>query len=163
MSHFDNVKAFQQKFQLPVSTTPQALPQDLDATAIAGVIVLLRQAEEVIKRKRGETDQQWGRVQMMIEEIREYAEAVKSGDLAAMADSLVDLEYFLLGTSVMHGFPHDTVFEAVHYANMQKRLAESKEESRRLNKLDVVKPEGWQAPNVQAILDDAAADGVFNG
>ena len=152
LSHFDKVKAFQYQFQLPVGPHPQELPLDFNLTGMAGVIVLLRQVEKVIEQKRGDSDQQMGRIQMMVEELREYCEAVRSGDMAAMADSLVDLEYFLLGTAAMHGFPHDTIFNAVHEANMKKVLVESKEESHRLNKLDVKKPEGWTPPDVASIL-----------
>lgn len=151
-SHFDKVQAFQTKFQLPIGKQPQSLVSDFSATGQAGVIVLLKQAEKLLQLKRGDNDVQWGRVQMMIEELREYCEAVVSGDLATAADSLVDLEYFLLGTAVMHGFPHDEVFDAVHYANMLKVLVESKEDSKRLNKLDVKKPDGWTPPNVAGIL-----------
>jgi predicted HAD superfamily Cof-like phosphohydrolase len=154
-SNFEKVRAFHEHFQLPVAASPQQLAQDMNLTAQAGVIVLLRQTERVIQQKRKDGDVQWGRVQMMIEELREYCEAVQSGDLAAQADSLVDLDYFVAGTAVMSGFPHDRVFDAVHEANMKKVLVSSADESRRLNKLDVKKPEGWTPPDVAGILEVA--------
>jgi predicted HAD superfamily Cof-like phosphohydrolase len=163
MSHFDKVADFQRRFKLPVGVVPIALPIEMNNTAQIALITHLRLAERVAQLKRKDGDQAFGRIQMMIEELREYAEAVMSGDLAAQADSLVDLEYFLLGTAVMQGFPHDVIFDVVHEANMQKVLVESKDESKRLNKLDVKKPEGWTPPNVAGILEAAAADGRFSG
>lgn len=152
-SNFEKVRAFHEHFKLPVGTAPHALAVDTNDTAIAGVAVLLRQAERTLQMKRKDGDVQWGRVQMMIEELREYIEAVRDNDLAKQADSLVDLEYFVLGTSVMCGFPHDVVFDVVHAANMQKVLVANAEESARLNKLDVKKPEGWVPPDIAAILE----------
>jgi predicted HAD superfamily Cof-like phosphohydrolase len=158
-SHLELVKQFQEKFLLPVGATPQALPASLGHTgaATAGLVDCLSAVETMLRQCRRADDQFWGRVQMMVEELRELCEAQVRGDLPGMADALADLEYFVLGTAVMMGLPHDQVFEAVHEANMQKVLCVSADESKRLNKLDVKKPEGWRPPDVAAILSEAAA------
>jgi len=162
-THFEQVQEFQRKFQLPCSTTPVIPPAALQSSNGYSAVGMIQEAEEHLKDSREAHDELWGRVQMMLEELREFAEAIynlreantvddRVHALTIMADSLVDLEYFTLGTAAMMGLPHDEIFEAVHEANMQKVLVESAEESKRLNKLDVKKPEGWTPPDVLAIL-----------
>lgn len=158
ITDFDRVRAFHEKFDLPVRQVPQTLYRGVHTEEELTVVALMKQAETYIRNKRYPDDVQWGRIQMMLEELREYAEAVISGDLVSQADSLVDLDYFVHGTELMHGFPHEEIMTEVHRANMSKVRVESASESQRLNKLDVKKPEGWVAPNVQKILDDARAE-----
>jgi hypothetical protein len=150
-SNHELVREFHDKFGLPNAKTPQLLPAEL--SELAGPIAsFLKACEGLLRHGRGPTDVFYGRVQMMLEELREFVEAHERGDLAAAADSLVDLEYFLHGTAAMMGFPHDEIFAEVHAANMCKVRVESVSESKRLNKLDVKKPEGWQPPDVAGIL-----------
>jgi predicted HAD superfamily Cof-like phosphohydrolase len=159
-SNFEQVRAFHERFQLPIGTRPQILKDHLewDLPPRQGkedsdtAIRQMRYAEDYIRQSRMPDDVAWGRIQMMMEELREFAEAVQRGDLADQADSLVDLAYFVLGTAVMMGLPWETLFGEVHRANMQKVLVACAEESKRLNKLDVKKPEGWQPPQIEAIL-----------
>ena len=154
-SAFRSVVDFQRKFCLPVGKAPQLLPHapHSDTNAILARASLF-DAEQSLKKLRTThpDDQLYGRIQMMIEELREFMDAAKEDDIELMADSLVDLEYFTLGTSAMMGLPHDEIFAEVHRANMDKILVSSAEESRRLNKLDVRKPVGWRPPNLKAIL-----------
>lgn len=98
------------------------------------------------------------RVAFMLEELVEYARAVKAGDLAKALDALVDLDYVLKGTVHLHGFcyPYNgetAVFEEawrrVHDANMAKVKGTGATSERSVT-FDVVKPPGWTAP----VLDD---------
>lgn len=169
MSHFEKVKAFHQKFGLPVGATPQFVPWAL-VPSWRGFTVLrcLHDIEAGLKSARQENDVIWGRIQMMVEELREFTEAVIELDgaepseefllLSKMADALVDLEYFILGTAAMMGLPYDQIFDAVHEANMKKERVASSEESKRLNKLDVKKPEGWSPPDVRGIIENNLPD-----
>ncbi len=93
-----------------------------------------------------------GRVEMFLEEIMETCRAARNNDLAGVADGLVDLAYFVHGTAIHLGIPWDEVWAEVHSANMRKVAQPSSEEGRRKNKLDVIKPEGWQPPDVAGIL-----------
>lgn len=54
------------------------------------------------------------------EELDEYVEAVRSGDLVGIADALADLLYIVLGTAVAHGIELEPVFHEVHRSNMTK-------------------------------------------
>lgn len=85
------------------------------------------------------------------EELKEYDEAIAAGDLAKAFDALIDLVYVAIGTAVLHGFPWEAGFSEVHKANMAKRLA-APGEGRGTN--DIVKPEGWQPPNIEEVLHD---------
>lgn len=70
-------------------------------------------------------------------------------------DALVDLSYVLHGTAYLQGFNLDGAFEKVHKANMKKIRTERPEDSKRGSKYDVVKPEGWVAPDLSEFLKDA--------
>jgi predicted HAD superfamily Cof-like phosphohydrolase len=152
-SNFQKVLAFHKKFELPRPLWPQTPYRGMLLSDELDVIYKLKEVEQFIRNRRTDDDVAWGRVQMMLEELREYAEAVYFGDVEKQADSLVDLEYFAHGTAVTSGFPQDEIFDEVHRANMEKERVVNAEESFRLNKLDVKKPEGWQPPDVAGILD----------
>jgi len=152
-SNFEKVLQFHKKFDLPRPYSPQMPFVGMRHIDQVTAIMLIAQAENHIKNARTSNDVAWGRIQMMLEELREYADAVLRGDLATQADSLVDLEYFALGTAVTSGFPHDEIFDEVHRANMEKERVANADESVRLNKLDVKKPEGWQPPDVEGALE----------
>lgn len=155
-SNFEKVRQFHEKFQLPVGNGPQEVPAGFQPEDKLIILTELKFIERMIQRRRQDKsaldDIRWGRIQMMLEELREFTQA---DTLEEQADSLVDLVYFALGTAVMMGLPWDQLFDEVHRANMEKELISSKEESTRLNKLDVKKPEGWQAPDIKGVLEAA--------
>ncbi len=96
-----------------------------------------------------------------VEEINEYvsavgetAEAMDPLDhertiqgLADMLDALVDQVYIALGTAYLHGFNFNEAWRRVHEANMKKARVSSAVESRHGSAYDIVKPEGWTAPD----------------
>lgn len=117
------VMQFHRKFSLPMPPGPTPLPRDLFEFRVA----------------------------FMIEEINELKEAYEKGDLPKQLDALVDLVYVALGTALMMGFWHFTeAFRRVHEANMRKVKGDGK--SGRHPTMDVIKPAGWSAPQ----LDDLA-------
>lgn len=72
-------------------------------------------------------------------------------DLAKQADALVDLVYVALGTAVMLGLPWDWLWNDVQRANMAKVRGVT----HRGHAVDVKKPEGWQGPQTERILNIA--------
>lgn len=98
------------------------------------------------------------------EELDEYTKAWEEGNLPKMLDALVDLQYVLLGTAYLHGFLNQykyngdgwTIFDEawmrVQTANMAKKRAENTSESTRGSTLDIVKPAGWTAPDIEGLL-----------
>lgn len=105
------------------------------------------------------------RYHWMEEELREFHEAMSKEDITEMADALVDLVYFAIGTTVEMGIPFDHVWDLVHKANMAKAIKSEHHPHCPLNiewshptkctcgavkyKDDgkTAKPEGWKAPD----------------
>jgi predicted HAD superfamily Cof-like phosphohydrolase len=101
------------------------------------------------------------RVKFMQEELDEFREGHMLGDMHEAADALVDLAYVLHGTALMMGLPWPRLWDEVQRANMAKVRAKHAGESKRGSALDVVKPEGWIAPDHTAALGTGPWD-VFN-
>lgn len=93
------------------------------------------------------------RLKFLREELAELETAMSEEDLPKIADALVDLVYVALGTAHLYGLPWNELFWAVQQANMAKERAKADgSNSTRGSSLDVVKPEGWQPPDIEAIL-----------
>ena len=92
------------------------------------------------------------RIKLLKEEVEEYAEAARTGDLVEVLDALADIGYILAGTIINHGMQHiyDDAFDEVHISNMAK-LVDGKVLRREDGK--VMKPEGWQPPNLAQFLE----------
>ena len=91
------------------------------------------------------------RIKLLTEEVQEYAEAARSGDLVEVLDALADIGYILAGTIINHGMQdiYDDAFNEVHRSNMSK-LVDGKVIRREDGK--VLKPEGWQPPQLNQFL-----------
>ena len=91
------------------------------------------------------------RIKLLREEVEEYAEAALSGDLVEVLDALADIGYILAGTIINHGMQniYDDAFDEVHRSNMAK-LVDGKVLRRDDGK--VMKPEGWQPPQLTQFL-----------
>ena len=90
---------------------------------------------------------QKARIRHLIEEMQEYIKGHKEGDREQQLDALVDLIYVALGTAYYEGFDFDGAFKEVHACNM-KKIQKSTDRS----KWDVVKPEGWVAPDLKEFI-----------
>ena len=62
------------------------------------------------------------RAAFLYEEIDEYLEANKNGDIVEVLDALCDILYFLFGMVVIHGLQKKftAAFEIIHQSNMSK-------------------------------------------
>lgn len=91
------------------------------------------------------------------EEADEFYLAHMDNDLAGAVDALVDLCYVALGTAALMGVPFDEHWRAVQAANMLKERAEAANDgrSKRGHAFDIVKPDGWRAPDHVPILGRA--------
>ena len=60
------------------------------------------------------------RIKLLTEEVQEYAEAARAGDLVEVLDALADIGYILAGTIINHGMQdiYDAAFNEVHRSNM---------------------------------------------
>jgi len=129
MTHFDDVGEFHHKFGLPMADETTAPCAINDETFLY-------------------------RYQHLLEELHELLKAHRDSDLVGVADALADLVYVALGTAHFYHLPFDAVFAEVQRANMEKERATSAkdERSKRASAFDIVKPEGWQAPNIKGVL-----------
>lgn len=92
------------------------------------------------------------RIKLLTEEVQEYAEAARAGDMVEILDALADIGYILAGTIINHGMQdiYDDAFEEVHRSNMAK-LVDGKVHRRDDGK--VMKPDDWQPPNLAQFLE----------
>jgi predicted HAD superfamily Cof-like phosphohydrolase len=81
------------------------------------------------------------------EEAEEYFQAMTIAD---EYDALIDLLIFASGALLRHGFSPAGIEEVVN-ANMKKQLGPIKNKREEFE-LDLVKPEGWQAPDLSRYL-----------
>ena len=119
-TELDDVRAFHDKFGVPMSPVPALL--DTEAVRF--------------------------RIKFMQEELNEFIECHDSLDIHGSADALVDLVYVAIGTALKMGLPWPALWAEVQRANLEKRLAKPDgSDSKRGSPLDVVKPPGWVAPD----------------
>lgn len=117
---FGDVVRFHHRYDLMYYGPPRLLPENMHRHALAA----------------------------MREEIDEYEEAVKAGNLLEAHDALIDLVYFAVGRAVSHGFPFLQGWDLVQAANMRKvRALPDGSNSKRGFGCDVVKPPGWVPPD----------------
>lgn len=87
------------------------------------------------------------------EEVRELNNAVEDEDIVEMADALVDIVYVTIGTAMALGINFQACWDEVHRANMEKQRAKPDgSDSKRGSGLDIVKPPGWEAPDLERKL-----------
>lgn len=90
------------------------------------------------------------RKELIKEEFFEFLRAWNRDDLVEMADALADLTYVILGTALSYGIPLDPVFNEVHRSNMLKTGGATRPDGK------ILKPEGWQPPDIESILESAS-------
>lgn len=89
------------------------------------------------------------RRRLVKEEYEELIAAIDQDDLVGIADGAVDLIYVTIGLMVSYGIDATKCWDAVHESNMAKLV------DGRVVKDDggkVLKPEGWQPPNLAKVM-----------
>ncbi len=121
----EGVRRFHEVFQVNIEHTPTAkLPADIT---------------------------EW-RIRMLLEELDEYREAVKDGDVVEVADALTDMLYVLLGTFIAHGLQDiaEELFDEVHRSNMSKLDERGKPLFRADGK--VLKSDRFRDPDLRSVI-----------
>lgn len=90
------------------------------------------------------------RIDLIQEELNELKDAADRDCLVDQLDALVDMVYVIKGTAVAMGFTKlwRAAWNEVQRANMSKERGVGP----RGNKVDAVKPAGWLAPRLGALL-----------
>lgn len=91
------------------------------------------------------------RTNLILEEAREFIDALIKDDVAEVADALADLIYVAVGAALEFGIPLDRVWNAVHRSNMLK-IDPATGKVRKREDGKVLKPEGWQPPDIRSAL-----------
>jgi len=60
------------------------------------------------------------RVDLLMEEVREFADATADRDIVGIADALADILYVAYGAAVTYGIDLDAALREVHRSNMSK-------------------------------------------
>lgn len=126
MSFTDDIRDFHEKFGLNYDGPPRILDADQQMLDL--------------------------RVKRLQEEVDEYKQAVLEGDLEGQFDALIDTVYIALGTAYLQGLPFNEGWDEVHGANMRKERGDKKT-SKYGNGYDIVKPRGWEGPDLLSILE----------
>jgi len=93
------------------------------------------------------------RLNAMLEELQELEEGYKEKDLPKIADSLVDLVVFALGTATLHNLPWEDLFAEVMRANTNKIPQFTDKKKRNgIGSIDLIKPEDWRPPDIEGVL-----------
>jgi predicted HAD superfamily Cof-like phosphohydrolase len=101
--------------------------------------------------KVGDKDVMNLRVNLLLEEVREYVDASTHNDFVGMVDGLVDIAYIVQGTLVELGVDFDSCWEEVHSSNMTKVNPETGEVKRREDG-KILKPKSYRKPNLKKVI-----------
>lgn len=92
------------------------------------------------------------RIDLIDEEVnRELIPAMRTGSMALIADAMADSIYVIVGAALEYGIPIDRVWAAVQAANMAK-VDPVTGKVRKRSDGKVLKPDGWTAPDIAAVL-----------
>lgn len=158
-NYFEDVLRFHDRMHIdydgPPRQLPGAVPWDYVCQALHTVMQTLRE--------QSDGDLATFRVTFLVEELLEYCEAARRYDLAGQLDALVDLIYVACGTAVFQGFPLNAAWERVHAANLRKVPALVRSDSKRGSVYDVVKPDGWVAPDLRDLVAPERVGNLYLG
>lgn len=147
MSLRDQVRAFHRAFGVPMPDKP-CVPDDetvrLRLRLIAEEFFELLEAGYLAS----------GDIDLIVDARRTLAVLIDHGaphvNLAKFADALADLDYVNEGARLAFGIDGGPIADAVHASNMAKLGPDGRPILRADGK--VVKPAGWQPPNIEAEL-----------
>jgi len=122
VTYISLVRYFQELFDMEYNGKPRILPSDI-------VLASIKHIEE---------------------ELNEYMSAHIAKNKVAALDALCDLVYLLFGLVNYHGFQpmFPEAFRRVHVSNMMK----VKKKGIGGHKRGIVKPEGWEKPELKSLL-----------
>ncbi len=130
------------------------VPGELGMEALLGDVAAFHRACDVpILAKPAFPDlaRQKLRDDLLREEVNEFIDALQVGDIVDVADAIADCIYILIGTALEFGIPLDRVWAEVQRSNMAKVDPVTGKATKREDG-KILKPEGWQAPDIAGAL-----------
>lgn len=140
------VKEFHAAIGHPIGEKPERIPDGLLELRIR---LIVGEVTEMICAMIGRTDlESEAKEEMLDVALHLFDMRSNDGpDLVGVADGACDSHVVISGTSIVFGIPEDEVYEEVHRTNMAKVGGPVRADGKQL------KPEGWQPPDIKAILD----------
>jgi len=83
---------------------------------------------------------------LIFEEASELIIALQGLDLEEIADGIADVMYVILGTAVSYGIDMQPIWNEVQRTNMLKEGGQMRQDGK------IMKPEGWQPPQIKELL-----------
>jgi predicted HAD superfamily Cof-like phosphohydrolase len=90
------------------------------------------------------------RVDLLVEETGEFADATAKGDIVGIADALADIVYVTYGAAVTYGIDLDAALREVHRSNMSKLDDQGRPVYRADGK--VLKSSRYTPPDIAGVL-----------
>jgi predicted HAD superfamily Cof-like phosphohydrolase len=153
----DLVREFHTAFNLPVRDTPQADGIDSDERALRTSLVLEEMAELVCamwgygdERKLADAFAGAVRDHAFAQRRQGQLDGLPVGGLVPVARECADVLTVVYGTALHYGFDLDAAMVEVTAANMRKLGPEGKPVYQ--SKTKVLKPPGWEPPDVAAAI-----------
>ncbi len=87
------------------------------------------------------------RLSMCKEELNETLDAVEAKDPEEIVDGLIDMCVFAIGTLDVFGVDANEAWDRVYKANVSKDVGVKEGRPNPFGLPDLIKPEGWEAPN----------------
>jgi hypothetical protein len=149
MNIFAALKEFQDSFEL--SNRPSVDLPEIEGENEEFIHMMRNTALALRHLGEHETNTERGlRIKLLCEEMYEYLVAELDNNAVEIADALTDLHYIGAGTFCVYGIDGEACFEHVHQTNMAKLGPDGKAIRRDDGK--ILKPEGWQPPNLAPIV-----------
>lgn len=149
---YSNIESFHVRFGLEYNEGPRELPDDMALFRIGFMCEELAeyaQASGFVNISRALNE-----IHQFIKDGKRWmVNRLELRDMEKQLDSLVDLQYVLLGTSYLQGFDFNEAWRRVQGANMAKvRVEADLQGSTRGSKYDVVKPRGWKPADLSDLV-----------
>jgi predicted HAD superfamily Cof-like phosphohydrolase len=157
---FDDVGDFHERFGLDNTSWHTVGPREVPADVLEFRLnFLLEELTETIKAAGGHFKPEFEPPELSEDGVptligmRVVVPGDNKIDHAGVFDGLIDLVYVAYGTAHFMGYPWTKGWRLVQRANMAKvRANADASNSLRGHALDVVKPEGWKAPDIAGLL-----------
>ncbi len=162
MSNAQNVKDFTEGYtDNKCPDTPIAMTKDSVFFIIRMVMSELDELAATVTSDDEESTKFMQDALSKIDKCQHYQYNTNIELIAAQADSMVDAWYYMLNIAAKHGINLSKLFDIIHQANMNKRDTETGKFIRRQSDGKVIKPIGWQPPNINKEIEKQIENGSW--